>query len=214
MGAMLGRGCAGWDAGVTDPRRRTLRATAVGMIALASVLTACSSGDDETVADLEQQVSHLESQLETTQSSLQDAEDRNAELQDELSSTNDELSSTQEQLQATQEQLAATQAALSDVSDQLNAVKTLRLQDGSYVGPVLGAKSTPNPIIVFSQGGSYLVGLVADGVTITAGGDDFTLTQFGKLLASKDPDDVNLAQGNYKVIVKKGLVTSIRKSSA
>ena len=93
-------------------------------------------------------------------------------------------------------------------------MRELRLQDGSYVGPVLGAKSAPNPIIVFNQGGSYLVGLVADGVTITAGGDDLTLSRFGKLLASDDPEDLNLAQGKYKVIVKNGLVTSIRKSSA
>ena len=201
-------------------QRRLSMTLAASGIALA-LLGACSSSDDEKVADLEQQVSHLESQLEDTQSKLQDAEDRNAELQDELNSTNDELSSTQDQLDATQQQLsqtqtqlAATEAALIDASNQLNAVKTLRLQDGSYVGPVLGAKSTPNPIIVFSQGGSYLVGLVADGVTITAGGDDFTLSQFGKLLGSKDPEDVNLAQGNYKVIVKNGVVTSIRKSSA
>jgi hypothetical protein len=29
-----------------------------------------------------------------------------------------------------------------------------------------------------------------------------------------DSDDANLANGNYKVIVKQGLVTSIRKSKA
>ena len=201
--------------------RRPLRAIAVGALALAFVLSACSSGDDEKVADLEQQVSHLESQLETTQNSLQDAEDRNAELQDQLTTTQQQVQAqkkqtkaVQQQLTQTQEQLAATEAALSEVSGQLAAVKSLRLQDGSYVGPVLGAKSTPNPIIVFSQGGAYLVGLVADGVTITAGGGDYTLSQFGKLLASKDPEDANLAQGNYKVIVKNGVVTSIRKSKA
>ena len=201
--------------------RRLSRTLAVGGLALGLLLAACSEDTDQQVADLEQQVSHLESQLEATQNSLQDAEDRNAELQDELNTTKDQLSQTQDQLDTTQQQLsqtqdqlAATQSALNEVSGQLNAVKTLRLQDGSYVGPVLGAKSTPNPIIVFNQGGSYLVGLVADGVTITAGGDDFTLSQFGKLLASKDPEDANLAQGNYKVIVKNGVVTSIRKSSA
>ena len=202
---------------------RLSRTLAVGglVLVLALVLGACSSSDDEKVADLEQQVSHLESQLEDTQSKLQDAEDRNAELQDQLSTTQGQLQAQKkqtkaanEQLAQTQEQLAATEAALIDASNQLNAVKSLRLPDGSYVGPVLGAKSTPNPIIVFNQGGSYFVGLVASGVKITAGGSEYTLSQFGKLLASKNPDDANLAQGNYKVIVKNGVVTSIRKSSA
>ena len=200
---------------------RASRVVAIGVIALALFGAVPLRHDDAQVEDLEQQVAHLESQLDATESSLQDAEDRNADLQDELSATQDDLAATQdqvdttqEQLSQTQQQLAATQEALSDVSDQLGEVQELRLQNGTYVGPVLGAKNSPNPIIVFSSGGLYLVGLVADDPTITAGGDDLTLAQLGKLLASTDPDDVKLANGNYKVIVKNGLVTSIRKSSA
>ena len=51
-------------------------------------------------------------------------------------------------------------------------------------------------------------------MTITAGGDSLTLSRSGKLLASTDPDDAQLANGNYQVIVKKNLVTSIRESKS
>jgi hypothetical protein len=56
------------------------------------------------------------------------------------------------------------------------------------------------------------VAQVATDATITAGGSDLTLSQFGKLLSSTDPDDAKLANGDYQVIVKGSLVTSIRKS--
>jgi multidrug efflux pump subunit AcrA (membrane-fusion protein) len=202
-------------------RRRSRFVAASCVLAVGLLLGACSSDEDPQVADLEQQVAHLESQLEASQNALQDAEDRNAELQDELSSTQDDLATTQDDLESTQgklsqanDDLASTQAELANAQSQLAEVGKLRLQNGTYVGPVLGAKHSPHPIIVFSSGGLYLVGLVSDSPTITAGGDDFTLAQFGKLLASTDADDVKLANGNYKVIVKNGLVTSIRKSSA
>jgi hypothetical protein len=35
-----------------------------------------------------------------------------------------------------------------------------------------------------------------------------------QLLDSSDPDDIELVNGDYQVIVKKGLATSIRKSKA
>ncbi|MGH2637139.1 MAG: hypothetical protein ACRDHU_13480 [Actinomycetota bacterium] len=75
-----------------------------------------------------------------------------------------------------------------------------------------GAKTNPNDVIVFDAGGLFRAAQVASDGTITAGGDDDTLSRFGKLLSSTDPGDAKLANGNDKVIVKNGLVTSIRKS--
>lgn len=186
-----------------------IRFLAAPALVLALVLSACddTSDTDQQIAELEQQVSDLESQLEQTQSALDAAESANADLEQQVADAQSELSGTQEQL-------ASTQAELADAQAQLASVGELVLEDGTYVGPVLGAKDNPTRVIVFDAGGLFRVAQVADDVTITAGGDDFTLAQFGRLLSSTDPDDVNLANGNYQVIVRDGLVTSIRKSQA
>jgi multidrug efflux pump subunit AcrA (membrane-fusion protein) len=183
---------------------------------VALVLAGCdrSSDTDDQVAELEQQVSDLESQLEQTQDALEESQETNADLQQELTETQTDLADTQDRLASTQEDLSAAEAELLDAQAQLAAVGEVVLEDGTYVGPVLGAKSSPSRIIVFNAGGLFRVSAVSQDPTITAGGDEFTLSQFGKLLASTDPDDANLANGNYKVIVKNGLVTSIRKSQA
>ena len=97
---------------------------------------------------------------------------------------------------------------------QLAKVGEVVLEDGTYVGQVLGAKASPYRVIIFDAGGLYRVAQVSKEPTITAGGDELTLSQFGKLLSSTDPDDAKLANGNYQVIVRNGLVTSIRKSQA
>jgi TolA-binding protein len=196
-------------------------AVSVLVLMLATGLAACdrTSDTDQEIADLEQQVTELETQLQQTEDALEASEDANAELEQELAATKTELGTTQEQLERTQElldatstDLAQTQAELTDAQAQLAEVGELVLADGTYVGQVLGAKSNPYPVIIFDSGGAWRVAQVADGATITAGGDEYTLSQFGKLLDSSDPDDIELVNGNYQVIVKKGLATSIRKS--
>jgi multidrug efflux pump subunit AcrA (membrane-fusion protein) len=198
-------------------RRRTeLLLASTVVLVLGGSLAACerSSDTDEQIAELEQELADAEAALEASEA-------ENETLQDELSSTQTELADTQEQLSGTQAQLdetttelAQTQAELTDAQAQLAEVGELVLADGTYVGEVLGAKSSPYPVIIFDAGGVWRVSQVADGATITAGGDSYTLQQFGKLLDSTDPDDIELVNGNYQVIVKKGLATSIRKSKA
>lgn len=177
-------------------------------LVLALLLAACdrTSESDQQIADLEQQVSDLQTQLDQTQSELDDAESANADLEQQLADTQSELSDSQEEL-------SATQAELLDAQAQLAKVGELKLADGTYVGQVLGAKASPYRVIVFNAAGLFRVAQVSSDATITAGGSDLTLSQFGKLLSSTSPDDAKLANGNYQVIVKKGLATSIRKSS-
>jgi len=197
---------------VTGSRTKALGASVL-VLALALALAACDSSEtdqqvadlEQQVADLEQQVSTLEDELAQTQSALDEAESSNAELQQQFADSQSELA-------ATQEELGTTQAELLDAQAQLAKVGEVVLTDGTYIGPVLGAKASPYRVVVFNAAGLFRVGQVASDVTITAGGSDYTLSQFGKLLSSTDPDDAKLANGNYQVIVKKGLVTSIRKS--
>jgi hypothetical protein len=186
-----------------------MRLLAAPLLMLALVLAACddSSDADAQIAELEQQVSDLEAELDATSSALEEAEDANVDLQQQVTDTQAELA-------ATQDELGSTQAQLADAQAQLAAVGELVLEDGTYVGQVLGAKQNPYQAIIFDAGGLFRVAQVADGATITAGGDDLTLSQFGRLLSSTDPDDAKLANGNYQVIVRDGLVTSIRKSQA
>jgi hypothetical protein len=198
--------------GVKGSRSRIVVATAIVLV-LGAGLAACDSGSEDD------QIAELEQELADTQEALEAAEDQNAALQEELADTQSVLEDTQGQLESTQSQLDATsaelakaQAELTDAQAQLAAVGELVLADGTYVGEVLGAKSSPYPVIIFDAGGAWRVAQVAEDVTITAGGDSYTLTQFGKLLDSNDPDDIELVNGNYQVIVKKGLATSIRKS--
>ncbi|HEY7756439.1 MAG TPA: hypothetical protein VID69_09455 [Actinomycetota bacterium] len=198
---------------MTGSRAKVL---AVCALILTLGLAACdgSSDTDQEIADLEQQVADLEAELETTQSALEDSEEARAEAEEQAAEAEASLADTQDQLASTQEELATTQAQLQDAQAQLAQVGELVLENGTYVGPVLGAKTSPARVIVFNAGGLFRVAQVADDVTITAGGSDLSLSQFAKLLASTDSDDANLANGNYKVIVKQGLVTSIRKSKA
>jgi ABC-type transporter Mla subunit MlaD len=191
------------------PTGRRMRFLAAPLLVLALALAACddSSDTDQQIAELEQQVSDLEAELETTSSALEEANDANAELEEQLAATQAELTSTSDEL-------GTTQAELADAQARLAAVGEVVLEDGTYVGQVLGAKQNPYQAIIFDAGGLFRVAQVADGATITAGGDDLSLSQFGRLLSSTDPDDVKLANGNYQVIVRDGLVTSIRKSNA
>jgi regulator of replication initiation timing len=183
--------------------------------AFAFTLAACDrTSEDEQVAGLEQQVSDLEAQLDQTEAALAESQDANADLREELADTQATLAESQDELAATAQELGTTQVELLDAQAQLAQVGELVLSNGTYVGQVLGAKSSPYRVILFDAAGLFRAAEVSQDVTITAGGDDFTLAQFGKLLSSTDPDDAKFANGNYQVIVKKGLVTSIRKSKA
>ncbi len=199
--------------GATGTRITIVVASAV---VLALALSACdsSSDTDQQIADLEQQVSDLEAQLEQSQSALEASQSANDDLEQQVSDAQTSLSDTQDQLASTQQELSTTQAELLDAQAQLAKVGEVVLEDGTYVGQVLGAKASPYRVIVFNAAGLFRVAQVDPDVTITAGGSDYTLSQFGKLLSSTDPDDVKLANGNYQVIVKQGVVTSIRKSKA
>lgn len=178
-------------------------------VALVSLVafTACdrSSDTDEQVAQLEQQVADLEVELEQTQVALEDSEAANDGLEEQLTQTRAELSTTQDEL-------ASTQAQLLDAQAQLAQVGELVLDDGTYIGQVMGAKTSPYRVILFDAAGLFRAAQVAQDVVITSGGSDLSLSEFGRLLASTDPNDAKLANGNYQVIVRDGLVTSIKKS--
>ena len=82
-----------------------------------------------------------------------------------------------------------------------------------YQGPVLAAKVTPYRVILFDSTGAWRIAEVATDATITSGGKTLTLSQFAKLLQSTDPADIDLVNGFYKVTVKKGVVTTLKKST-
>ena len=196
---------------------------AVGLIlVLGAGLAACDSGSAET----DQQIAELEQELADTQAALDEAETQNAALREELASTQTELADTQTQLESTQGQLSSTESQLDSTEEELTSTGTelldaqlqlarvgeLVLANGTYVGQILGAKASPYRVIVFNDAGNFRAAQVAADATITSGGSARTLQQLGRLLSSTNPDDAELANGNYQVIVRNGLVTSIRKS--
>jgi multidrug efflux pump subunit AcrA (membrane-fusion protein) len=175
-------------------------------MALSSFAVSCDGGsDDEQVQELERQVSELEAELDQTQQELEIQQGQNADLQTQVDDT-------QAQLDDTQAQLADTQAQLTDAQAQLAQVGELELEDGTYVGQVLGAHASPYRVLIFDAAGLFRVGQVAQDVTITAGGQTLSLSEFGRLLASTDPEDAKLANGNYQIKIQGGLVFSIKKS--
>jgi TolA-binding protein len=205
------------------PVRRLGRWALVALVVLGSVsLGACSSSssDDQQqqVDDLQSQLDAANAELESTQSQLDqanaDLESTQADLtatQDELQTTKEDLASTEKKLSSTEEDLASTEAELLDAQAQLAQVGEVVLRDGTYTGPILGAKTNPR-VIVFNASGNFRVAEVATDATITSGGGERTLQQLARILASTDPAQAELANGNYRVIVRNGLVTSIRKS--
>jgi hypothetical protein len=208
---------------LTRSRTRILGGSLL-ILVLAAGSAACDSGSEET----DQQIAELEQQVAETQAALDEAEAQNAELQTGLDSAEAELETTQTELETTQAELettgdelasterklADTEAELLDAQLQLSRVGELILADGTYIGPILGAKTSPYRIIVFNAAGNFRAAQVATTATITSGGRERTLSELARLLASTDPDQVELANGNYQVIVRQGLVTSIRKSQA
>jgi hypothetical protein len=164
------------------------------------------------VAGYEQQISDLSTALEQAQTQAGISEADLAQVQQDLADTQAELESTQQDLADTQAELDATQAGLDDANAKLEQVGELVLTDGTYVGPVLGARIEPIPAIIFQDDTAWRVAEVAPDATITAGGQTLTLEEFSALLLSTDPAAITLANANYEVKVKDGLATSIRES--
>lgn len=178
----------------------------IALLALSWSAVSCDRGsDDEQVAELEQQVTELQQELDQTQQELEIQQGMSADLQSQLDDT-------QSQLSDTQAQLADTQAQLTDAQTQLAQVGELKLEDGNYVGQVLGAHSSPNRVLIFDAAGLFRVAQVGQDVTITSGGQNLSLSEFGRLLASTNPNDAKLANGNYQIKIQGGQVFSIKKS--
>jgi len=197
----------------TRKRSWTLLIALVAVMAV--VLSACGTTNEEyeqQISDLEAELDQTNAQLETTQDQLDATTSELEGTQADLEETTAQLNETTAELEDTSAELASTQAELLDAQAQLADVGELVLANGEYNGQVLAAKTSPYRVILFDATGSWRVAQVSDDVYITAGGDEYTLSQFAKLLQSEDPDDIKLVNGQYKVTVKKGLVTSIRKS--
>jgi hypothetical protein len=135
----------------------------------------------------------------------------NEEYEKQIADLESQLVDTEAELESTRAELETTQAELLDAQAQLAKVGELVLTDATYTGQVLAAKASPYRIILFDAAGLWRVAEVAIDATMTSGGQGLTLEQLGKLLRSTNPDDINLVNGNYQVIVKGGVVTSLRK---
>lgn len=173
------------------------------------------------VAGYEEQVSGLSGALEQSQTEagisaaqLEDAEQALADSQAELVTTQDELAAAQGDLDAAMAELESTQAALDDAYAQLQQLGELVLPNGTYVGPVLGARTAPFPAIILQDGTAWRVGEVSPDVAITVGEQALTLEEFGSLLQSADPAAAVLANGDFEVVVQGGLVSSITSVGA
>jgi hypothetical protein len=166
------------------------------------------------VADYERQISDLMTQVEQSQTEAGIATEGQAAAEQELADAQAELESTQQQLDATLSQLEETQAALDDANASLEQLGELVLANGTYVGPVLGARTEPLPAIIFQDDTAWRVAEVGPDVTITAGDQELTLEQFSALLQSTDPAAVVLANSDYEVTVKGGVVTSVSGPAA
>ena len=161
------------------------------------------------VAGYEQQIADLSSALEQSQTQAGVSASELETAQQDLADTQAELETAQQDLTDSQAQLATTQAELDDANAKLEQLGELVLPNGTYLGPVLGARTEPLPAIIFQDGSAWRVAEVAADVTITVGAQTLTLEEFSTLLLSSDPVQATAANGTYQVTVKKGLATSI-----
>jgi outer membrane murein-binding lipoprotein Lpp len=187
---------------------------AVAVLALGLALPACQSDDQQQqIDDLNAQIDELNGQVDDLTAQVDDLNSQLADETERADTAEASLADTQSQLDDTSAQLSQSQAELLDAQAQLADVGELVLKDGDYLGQVLAAKASPYRVILFNASGLWRVAQVSADATITSGGEDLTLAQLGKLLQSTNPDDIKLVNGNYKVKVKGGVATSIRKSS-
>jgi len=161
------------------------------------------------VAGYEQQIADLSSALEQSQTQAGVSASELEATKQDLADTQAELGTAQQDLQDAQAELATTQAELDDANAKLEQLGELVLPNGTYLGPVLGARTEPVPAIIFQDGTAWRVAEVATDVTISVGAQTLTLEEFSALLLSGDPVQATAANGTYQVTVKKGLATSI-----
>jgi hypothetical protein len=188
-----------WEAVASE----TVAALEAAGIELKSTVESGVAGYEEQVSDLSGALEQSQTQAETSAAELEEAEQQLADAQ----AAQEDL---QQELEATQQELAAAQTALDDANAQLQELGELVLPNGTYVGLVLGARTEPLPAIIFQEGTAWRVAEVSSDVTITAGEQNLTLEEFSALLQSTDPAAAELANGTYQVVVRNGLVQSIR----
>jgi septal ring factor EnvC (AmiA/AmiB activator) len=164
------------------------------------------------VTGYEQEISNLTQQLQHAQTSAGNSQAQLEQTKQQLDAANAQLASTQKKLDETNAELATTQAELDDANAKLEQAGELKLADGTYVGLLLAARTDPVPAVIFQDGTAWRIAEVASDAQISSGGSPLTLDALATLLQSTDPADVHLANGNYKLKVKGGLVVSIQKS--
>lgn len=194
-----------WETAATE----TVAALQAAGIELEGTVESGVAGYEEQISDLSGALEQSQTEAGISAAQLEETEKELADTQAELGATQQELEDTQAALDDAEQELAATQAALDDANAQLEQLGELVLPDGTYVGPVLGARTEPLPAIIFQDGTAWRVAEVSPDVTITVGDQNLTLEEFSALLQSTDPVDATLANASYQVKVKKGLVTSI-----
>jgi len=187
-----------WEAAASE----TVAALQAGGVELRSTVESGVTGYEEQVSDLSTALEQSQTQAGISAAELEEAEQQLADAQ----AAQEEL---QQELEATQQDLGATQAALDDANAQLQQLGELVLPNGTYVGPVLGARTEPLPAIIFQEETAWRVAEVSPDVTITAGEQSLTLEEFSALLQSTEPAAAALANGTYEVVITEGLVTSI-----
>jgi hypothetical protein len=187
-----------WEAAAED----TVAKLEAAGVELRSTVESGVAGYEEKVSELTVALEQLQTGAGISAAQLEEAEQQAADTQAELEATQQELN------QVTNE-LEQTQAALDDANAKLQQLGELVLPNGSYVGPVLGARTDPFPAIIFQDDTAWRVAEVAPDVEITVGEQTLALADFSALLQSPEPGAAELAQGDYEVVVEKGLVQSI-----
>jgi len=176
---------------------------------LQSTVESGVDGYEQEISDLTKALQDAETQGGISAAQLEEAQKELADTQAQLESTMSKLDSTKSDLGDTQQELEKTQAELDDANARLEQLGELVLPNGTYEGPVLAARVDPFPAIVFQDGTAWRVAEVGADVAITANGQSLALEEFSSLLQSTNPEDVGLANGDWRVKVAKGLVTSI-----
>jgi exonuclease VII small subunit len=187
-----------WEAAAED----TVAKLEAAGVELRSTVESGVAGYEEKVSELTAALEQLQTGAGISAAQLDEAEQQAADAQADLEATQQELN------QVTNE-LEQTQAALDDANAKLQQLGELVLPNGSYFGPVLAARTDPFPAINFQDDTAWRVAEVAPDVEITVGEQTLALADFSALLQSPEPDAAELAQGDYEVVVKKGLVQSI-----
>jgi septal ring factor EnvC (AmiA/AmiB activator) len=187
-----------WEAAAED----TVAKLEAAGVELRSTIESGVAGYEEQISDLTAALEQSQTEAGTSSAQLEEAEQQAADAQADLEAT-------QQELEAVTNELEQTQAALDDANAKLAQVGELVLPDGSYVGPVLAARTEPFPAIIFQDDTAWRVAEVAPDVQITVGEQTLALVDFSALLQSSEPDTAELANGDYEVVVEKGLVQSI-----